>query len=82
MKIIDTLREDPQTFLRPSQVKLAKRIESVIYPTDAQLDCSKRMLKFSLKFTREVLLHVMVFYNRHQGSTMCALLKLYLLIIR
>ena len=25
--------------------------ESFIYPTDAQIDCSKRMLKFSLKFT-------------------------------
>jgi len=26
-------------------------IESFIYPTDAQLDRSKRMLKFTLKFT-------------------------------
>jgi len=26
-------------------------IESFIYPTDAQLDCSIRMLKFTLKFT-------------------------------
>jgi len=25
--------------------------EHFIYPTDAQLDCSKRMLKFTLKFT-------------------------------
>jgi len=41
-------------------------IESFIYPTDAQLDCSKGMLKFILKFTREVLLHVSVFHNHHQ----------------
>jgi len=26
-------------------------IESFIYPTDAQLDCSKGMLKFALQFT-------------------------------
>jgi len=26
-------------------------VESFIYPTDAQPDCSKRMLKFTLKFT-------------------------------
>jgi len=26
-------------------------IESFIYPTYAQLECSKRMLKFTLKFT-------------------------------
>jgi len=51
--------------------------ESVIYTTDAQLDCSKRMLKFTL----EVLLHVSVFQNHHQGATICALLKLYELII-
>jgi len=31
-----------------------------IYPTDAQLDCSKRMLKFTLIFTLIVLLHVLV----------------------
>jgi len=47
-------------------------IESFVYPTDAETDCSKRMLKF----TREVLLHVSVFHNHHQGATICALLKL------
>jgi len=26
-------------------------VESFIYPTDAQLDCSKSILKFTLKFT-------------------------------
>jgi hypothetical protein len=26
-------------------------IKSFIYPTDAQIDCSKEMLKFTLKFT-------------------------------
>ena len=52
-------------------------IESFIYPTDAQLNCSKRMLKF----TCEVLLHVSVFHIHYQGATICALLKLYLLII-
>jgi hypothetical protein len=30
-------------------------IKSFIYPTDAQLNCSKRMLKFALKFTLKVL---------------------------
>ena len=31
-----------------------------IYPTNTQLDCSKRMLKFTLIFTLKVLLHVSV----------------------
>jgi len=35
-------------------------IKSFIYPTNAQLDCSKRMLKFTLIFTLKVLLHVWV----------------------
>jgi hypothetical protein len=48
------------------------KIKSFIYPADAQIYCSKRMLKF----TWEVLLHVSVFYNHHQGATICALLKL------
>ena len=26
-------------------------IQSIIYPSDAQIDCSKKMLKFTLKFT-------------------------------
>jgi len=51
-------------------------IESFIYPTDAQLDCSKM-----LQFTWEVLLHVSIFHNHHQGATICALLKLYVLIV-
>jgi len=34
------------------------------------------MLKFTLQFTREVLLHVSVFHNHHQEATVCALLKL------
>jgi len=46
-----------------------------IYPTDVQLDCSI-MLKSALKFTREVLVHVLGFHNHHQGATVCALLKL------
>jgi len=50
-------------------------IESFIYPTDAQLDCSK-MLKITLKFTWEVPLHVSDFHNHHQGASICALLKL------
>jgi hypothetical protein len=52
-----------------------QEMKSFIYPTDVQLDCSK-MLKFTLKFTREVLLHVSVFHKHHQGATICALLKL------
>jgi hypothetical protein len=31
-----------------------------IHPTNSQLDCSKRMLKFTLIFTIKVLLHVSV----------------------
>ena len=34
-----------------------------IYPTSAQLNCSKRMLKFTLIFTLKVLLHVSVYTN-------------------
>jgi hypothetical protein len=33
------------------KLKKKKTLESFIYPTDAQLDCSKKMLKFTLKFT-------------------------------
>jgi len=51
-------------------------IEPFIYPADAQLNCSKRMLKFTLKFTWEVLLHASVLHNLHQGATICVLLKL------
>jgi len=46
--------------------------KSFIYPTDAQLKCSQRMVKFTLIFTWEVLLHVSVFHNHHQGATICA----------
>jgi hypothetical protein len=35
-------------------------IESFIYPTDAQLDCSKRMLKLTLQFTLKILLNGLV----------------------
>jgi len=35
-----------------------------------------KMLKFTLKFTWEMLLHVSVFHNHHQGATICALIKL------
>ena len=35
-------------------------IKSFIYPTDAQLDSSKRMSKFTLKFTLKILLHISV----------------------
>jgi len=63
------------TFFHSCTVHL-DTIESFIYPTDAQLDCSKGMLKFTLKFTWEVLLHVSVFHSHHQGATICAFLKL------
>ena len=33
------------------EVTILMYVQSFIYPTDAQLDCSKRMLKFTLKFT-------------------------------
>jgi len=51
-------------------------LESFIYPTDAQINCSKNVKKFTLKFTWEVLLHVSVFHNHHHGATTCALMKL------
>ena len=35
-------------------------INFFIYPTNAQLDCSKRILKFTSIFTLKVLLHVSV----------------------
>ena len=42
-----------------------------MYPTDVQLDCSKRMSKFTLKCS-----YMFRFNNHHQGATICALLKL------
>ena len=42
-----------------------------IHPTDAQLDCSKRMSKFTLKYS-----YMFRFNNHHQGATIRALLKL------
>jgi hypothetical protein len=47
-------------------------IKSFIYPTNAQLDCSKRMLKFTLK----VLLHVSFYTTIIRELAICALLKL------
>ena len=41
------------------------KYRSFIYPTDAQLDCSKN-----------VKIYITVFHNHHQGATVCALLKL------
>ena len=46
-----------------------------IYPTDAQLYCSKRMSKLSLKFTLKCS-YMFRFNNHHQGATIHALLKL------
>ena len=46
----------------------------LFYPADAQLYCSKRMSKFTLKCS-----YMFRFNNRHQGATICALLKLQLL---
>jgi hypothetical protein len=42
----------------------------VIAPKEknAQLYCSKKMLKFTLIFTLKVLLHVLVLNNHHQGA--------------
>ena len=42
-----------------------------VYPTDAQLDCSKRMSKFTLKYYYMFRLN-----NHHQGATIRTLLKL------
>ena len=47
-----------------------------IYPTNAQLDCSKRMLQFTLIFTLKVLLHVSVKTTIIRELDICALLKL------
>ena len=47
-----------------------------IYPTNAQLDCSKRMLQFTLIFTLKVLLHVSVKTTIIRELAICVLLKL------
>ena len=46
--------------LRKAGLKVLGQSTLFIYPTNAQLDCSKGMLKFTLKFTLKVLLHVSV----------------------
>jgi len=46
-----------------------------IYPTDVQLDCSKRMSQFTLKFTLKCS-YMFRFCNHHQGANVRALLKL------
>jgi len=46
-----------------------------IYPTDEQLDFSKGMSKFTLKFALKCS-YMFRFNNRHQGATIRALLKL------
>jgi len=43
----------------------------LFYPIDSQLDCSKRMSKFTLKCS-----YMFRFNNHHQGATTRALLKL------
>jgi len=43
----------------------------LFYPTDAQLDCSKRKSKFTLKRS-----YMFQFNNHHQGATIRTLLKL------
>jgi len=51
-------------------------ISSVLfYPTDAQLDCSKRMLKFTLKCS-----YMFRFNKHHQGAIIRTLLKLKILV--
>jgi len=47
----------------------------LFYPTDAQLDCSKRWLKFTLKLTLKYS-YMFRFNNHHQGATISTLLKL------
>ena len=46
-----------------------------IYPTDAQINCSKRMLKFTLKFTLKFS-YMFRFYKHRQGAKFRASLKL------
>jgi len=46
----------------------------LIYPTDAQLDCSKKMSQFTLKFILKSS-YMFRFYNHHQGATIRALLN-------
>jgi hypothetical protein len=47
-----------------------------IYPTNAQLDCSKRMLKLALILALKVLLHVSISTTIIREFAICALLKL------
>ena len=42
-----------------SLMELVHLLTRFIYPNNAQLDCPKRMLKFTLIFTLKVLLHVL-----------------------
>jgi hypothetical protein len=46
-----------------------------IYPTDAQLDGSKIILKFTLKFTLKCF-NLFRFNNHHQAATIRTMLKL------
>ena len=54
---------------------LYKVIESFIYPTDAQLDCSKNV-KIYIKIYMRGAATCFGFYIHRQGATVCALLKL------
>jgi len=56
-------------------------IESFIYPTDAQLDCSKNV-KIYIKLYIRGAPTCFGFHNHHQGATVCALLKLQVLTLR
>ena len=50
-------------------------IEYFIYPTDAQLDCSKNV-KIYIKIYMRGAATCFGFYIHRQGATVCALLKL------
>jgi len=54
-------------------MEITNSVSSIfIYPTDAQLNCSKRISKFILKCS-----YMFRFNNHHQGATIRILLKLY-----
>jgi hypothetical protein len=65
------LQHNLQQFNQFSQLYRACLILSslFIYPTNAQLDCSKRMLKFTLIFTLKVLVHVSALQSKPSSGS-------------
>jgi len=57
-------------------LKFLSSEKSVIYPTNAQFDCTKTMLRFTLTLTLKLLLHVSFQTTIIREFAICVLLKL------